>query len=75
MTRRPWSTGSVVAVAAAILLAGCSSSPKTPGTTAATTTTTKVPTKAITVTHFDSCLVVTQAQAASAINEPVTPGS
>jgi len=79
--------GFAAAGTAAILLAACSSSPSTsssststtspsttgtstsPTTVASTTTTTSASTA-----NFNSCSVVTQAEAASALGQPVTPG-
>jgi hypothetical protein len=65
--------GIVVAVFAAILLAACGSSSKSssapPTTSAAVASTTTTATA-----NFDSCSVVTQAEAASAIGQAVTPG-
>jgi hypothetical protein len=78
----PGIVGMVVAVPAAILLTACSSSPSTPSSTApptsasASTTAPKITTTAATTkkTNFNSCSVVTQALAASAIGQSVTPG-
>ena len=78
----PGIVGMVVAVPAAILLTACSSSPSTPSSTApptsasASTTAPKITTTAATTkkTNFNSCSVVTQALAASAIGQSVTRG-
>jgi len=72
----------VVAVTAAVLVASCSSSstPSAPGnaapTTAATATTGAMATTttAVSTANFNSCSVVTQAEAASALGASVTPG-
>jgi hypothetical protein len=82
---RPCIVGMVVAVPTAILLASCGSSPSTSSSTAPTTsasasttaptTTTGATTTATTTTaNFNSCSVVAQAEAASAIGQSVTPG-
>ncbi|MGD0255660.1 MAG: hypothetical protein ABSB99_08945 [Acidimicrobiales bacterium] len=73
---RPGVVGIVVGVPAAILLAACSSSSSTssiatPTTSASAASTT---TTAATTANFNSCSVVTQAEAASAIGQSVTPG-
>jgi hypothetical protein len=81
----PGLVGVVVAVTAAILLTACSSSSSTspstaPATSASSTTTTSSSTTASSTTtsattaNFNSCSVVTQAEAASAIGQSVTPG-
>jgi hypothetical protein len=82
----PGVVGFVVALPVAMLLAACSSSPTSPGaaattstsvgspTTAASTTAASTTTTAATTGNFDSCSVVTQAEAASAIGTSVTPG-
>jgi hypothetical protein len=77
--------GVVVAVTAAILLTACSSSSSTSPSTAPTTTTSSSATSSSSTTasstttsattaNFNSCSVVTQAEAASAIGQSVTPG-
>jgi hypothetical protein len=76
---RPGIVGVAVILTSAILLAACSSSPSTSSTPprAATTTTASVSTSTTTVAttaNFNSCSVVTQAEAASAIGQSVTPG-
>lgn len=84
---RPALVGIGVAVAAASALAACSSSPatssSTTGSTGAATTapagsstsTSAAPTTTSASTaNFNSCSVVTQAQAASALGTSVTPG-
>jgi hypothetical protein len=83
---RPGFVGMVVAVPLALLTA-CSSSPSTSSSTAPTTTSASAPTIApatttgattatttTTTANFNSCSVVTQAKAASAIGQSVTPG-
>jgi hypothetical protein len=81
---RPGLVGMVVAVLAA-LLASCSSSPPTsssPAPTTSTSASTAVPTPttgvsttaATTTANFNSCSVVTQAEAASAIGQSVSVG-
>ena len=74
---RPGLVGIVVAVAAAILLTACSSSSSTsPGAapTPTSSTTASSTTTLATTANFNSCSVVTQAEAASAIGQSVTPG-
>lgn len=74
---RPGLVGIVVAVAAAILLTACSSSSSTSPSTAPTptsSTTASSTTTLATTANFNSCSVVTQAEAASAIGQSVTPG-
>jgi hypothetical protein len=74
---RPGLVGIVVAVAAAILLTACSSSSSTSPSTAPTptsSTTASSTTTSATTANFNSCSVVTQAEAASAIGQSVTPG-
>jgi len=78
--------GFAAAGTAAILLAACSSSPSTSSSSAPTTSpsTTGTPTSSTTVVsttttsgstaNFNSCSVVTQAEAASALGQSVTPG-
>ncbi|MGP8005873.1 MAG: hypothetical protein ACLP2J_02405 [Acidimicrobiales bacterium] len=78
--------GLVGVVAAGILVAACSSSSSTssttapatqPSTTAASTSSTAVAsttTTAATTANFDSCSVVTQAEAAAALGQSVTAG-
>jgi hypothetical protein len=73
----PGLVGIVVAVAAAILLTACSSSSSTSPSTAPTptsSTTASSTTTSATTANFNSCSVVTQAEAASAIGQSVTPG-
>src|SRR5664280_578491 len=73
---RPGLVGIVVAVAAAILLTACSSSSSTSPSTAPPppSSTTASSTTSATTANFNSCSVVTQAEAASAIGQSVTPG-
>jgi hypothetical protein len=71
---------------AAVLLAACSSSPSTSSTTVATpgsttsststppTTAASTTTTSATTANFNSCSVVTQTEAASALGQSVTPG-
>ena len=78
--------GFMAAGSAAILLAACSSSPSTssstqPTTSSSTTGASTSSTAAATTTtssastaNFNSCSVVTQAEAASALGQSVTPG-
>jgi lipopolysaccharide export system protein LptA len=78
------SAGGVLAVSAAILLAGCGSSASKASSAASTAASSAAsPTapssaSAATITtvsgNFDSCSVVTQAEAATAIGQAVTPG-
>jgi len=72
----PGLVGVVVSVTAAILLTACSSSSSTSPSTAPTPTssTTASSTTSATTANFNSCSVVTQAEAASAIGQSVTPG-
>jgi hypothetical protein len=81
----PGLVGVVVAVTVAILLTACSSSSSTSPSTAPTTsassatttsssTTASSTTTSATTANFNSCSVVTQAEAASAIGQSVTPG-
>ena len=84
---RPGIVGLVLAVPAAVLLAACSSSSSTSSTTSSTaaptsntpasttspTTSTGVTTTTATA-NFNSCSVVTQAEAANAIGQSVTTG-
>ena len=84
MRLHPWVhrgvVGIVVAAPATIVLAACSSSPKssTSSTSSSSATTTRAPasttTTAATTANFNSCSVVTQAEAASAIGASVTAG-
>ncbi len=86
MSGRPAVLGIGIAVSAALALGACSSSPatssSTTGSTGAATTTpagsnpsTSAPTTtSATTANFNSCSVVTQAQAASALGTTVTPG-
>ena len=87
MSWRPAVLGIGIPLAAALALAACSSSPatssSTTGSTGAATTTpagsnpsTSAPTTttAANTANFNSCSVVTQAQAASALGTTVTPG-
>lgn len=79
---RPAVVGTGVAVAAALALGSCSSSPatssSTTGSTGAPTTTPSgsggAPTTSAAAANFNSCSVVTQAEAASALGTSVTPG-
>jgi len=65
----------VVSVLAVIVLAACgSSSPKSSSTAPTTSASVATTTTATTAGNFNSCSVVTQAEAASAIGEAVTPG-
>ena len=67
----------VVAVSTATVLAACSSSSSTPtaqSSSAVPTTSAPTPTTAATTVNFNSCSVVTQAEAASAIGQSVTQG-
>jgi hypothetical protein len=74
--------GIVVAVSAAIVLSACGSSPtqsssaaQTTGPVASTRTNASSSASSTTTTgNFDSCSVVTRAEAASAIGQAVTPG-
>jgi hypothetical protein len=82
MRRRLVAAGTAAAASGAILLAACSSSSATstntaPATTAPATTAAaaSTPTTSAAATgNFNSCSVVTQAEAASAIGQAVTPG-
>jgi len=78
MRRRLGAAGTAVAACAAILLAACGSSSAT-STSAAPATSAPAPNPATATTaaatgNFNSCSVVTQAEAASAIGQAVTPG-
>jgi hypothetical protein len=79
MRRRLGAAGTAVAACAAILLAACGSSSATstsaaPATSApAPNPATTTPTAATTTGNFNSCSVVTQAEAAGAIGQAVTP--
>jgi hypothetical protein len=79
--------GILAALSGAVVMAGCSSSPATSsGTTASTSPSVTTPSASNTSTsaaptttsgstaNFNSCSVVTQAEAASAIGQSVTPG-
>lgn len=70
--------GVLAALSAAAVLAGCSSSPaKSSSTTASTPSASNTSTSAAPATtslNFNSCSVVTQAEAASALGQSVTPG-
>ena len=79
--------GFVPAIGAAMLFAACSSSPSvspssstapatSPSTASSASSTTVAPTTTTSATtaNFNSCSVVTQAQAASALGQSVTPG-
>jgi hypothetical protein len=71
--------GIVIAVPTAILSAACgsSSSPPSSASSSGAASTTSAPAttaSATTSANFDSCSVVTQAEAASAIGQSVTPG-
>jgi hypothetical protein len=76
MRLRPEVVGIVVAVPAAILLAACGSSSTTTSSSAAPTTSASVAstTSRAATGNFNSCSVVTRAEAASAIGESVPPG-
>lgn len=84
MGPRRAAAGLALAVSAAIVLAGCgSSSSKSSSTPAATSSSVASPTANASATsagpvrsrgNFDSCSVVAQAEAASAIGQPVSPG-
>src|SRR5690348_507350 len=76
MRLRPRGVGIVIAVPAAMLLAACSSSPATSAGASQTSSASvgSTPTSSATAGNFDSCLVVTQAEAASAIGGSVTAG-
>ena len=77
MRLRPEVVGIVVSVPAAILLAACgsSSSTATSSSAAATTSASVASTTTSSATgNFNSCTVVTRAEAGSAIGESVTPG-
>jgi hypothetical protein len=84
MGPRVTAAGLALAVSAAIVLAGCgSSSSKSSSTPATTSSSVASPTTTASATspgpvrsrgNFDSCSVVTQAEAASAIGQPVSPG-
>jgi hypothetical protein len=76
MRLRPEVVGGVIVLLAAILLAACGSSPSTTSSSAAPTTSTSgaSPTTSATTGKFNSCSVVTRAEAAGAIGESVTPG-
>ena len=83
---RSCAVGFMAAGSAAILLAACSSSPSTSSTTVATThsttsststpssTAVSTTTTSATAANFNSCSVATQAEAASALGQSVTPG-
>jgi hypothetical protein len=81
MRRRLGAAGTAVAACAAIVLAACGSSSAT-STSAAPATSAPAPNPATTPTAataaatgtFNSCSVVTQAEAASALGQAVTPG-
>jgi hypothetical protein len=82
MRRRLGAAGTAVAASAAILLAACGSSSSTSASAAPAISTpalnpataTATATAAATTGNFNSCSVVTQAEAASAIGQAVTPG-
>src|SRR6202140_2383308 len=77
MRLRPEVVGIVVSVPAAILLAACgsSSSTATSSSAAATTSASVASTTTSSATgNFNSCTVVTRAEAGSAIGQSVTPG-
>lgn len=80
---RPGVVAIAATVPAAILLVACSSPPSrpskatSPASTSASTTSSSVVATTVTTTafgNFNSCSVVTQAEAAKAIGESVTPG-
>lgn len=77
MSMRAEILGIAVAVPAAVLLAACgSSSTTTSSSTAASTTSASAPstTTSVATGNFNSCSVVTRADAASAIRESLTAG-
>ena len=77
MRMRRGVVGSVVAVPAAIVLAACGSSSSNSSIAAPTTSASVASTPSTTAaatSNFNSCSVVTQAEAASAIGQSVTPG-
>jgi hypothetical protein len=77
MRRRLVAAGTAAAASAAILLAACGSSSSTSTSTAPATSapaTSAPATSAATTGNFNSCSVVTQSEAASAIGQAVTPG-
>lgn len=81
MRRRLAVAGTAVAACAAILLAACGSSSSTSTSAAPATSapapnpaTTGAATATATTGNFNSCSVVTQAEAAAAIGQAVTPG-
>jgi lipopolysaccharide export system protein LptA len=71
---QPGVVGIVIGVPAAILLAACSSSSSTPSSAPSTTSASATTTTTSTTANFDSCSVVTQAEATSAIGTSVTAG-
>src|ERR1035438_3501827 len=84
---RPGLVGLVAAIGAAMLLAACSSSPSSspssstaPATSPSTassessTTVASTTTTSASTANFNSCSVVTQTEAASALGQSVTPG-
>ena len=75
MRLRPDVCGLVIAVPAAILLAACGSSSRTSSSAPPSAGTSVASTTPSTATgNFNSCSVVTRAEAARAIGEAVTPG-
>jgi len=78
MRRRLGVAGTAVAACAAILLAACGASATSTSAAPATSAPTPNPATATTAAaatgNFNSCSVVTQAEAASAIGQAVTPG-
>ena len=75
MRLRPEVVGAVIVLLAAILLAACGSSSTTSSSAAPPTSASGAsPTTSATTGKFNSCSVVTRAEAAGAIGESVTPG-
>jgi hypothetical protein len=75
MRLRPEVVGAVIVLLAGILLAACGSSSPTSSSAAPTTSASGAsPTTSATTGKFNSCSVVTRAEAAGAIGESVTPG-
>lgn len=74
MGPRTTAVGLALAVSVAILLAGCGSASSTSSSTPATGSSATSPGPLRASGTFDSCSVVAQAEAASAIGHPVSPG-